>query len=409
MKFSNIVLLTATVVMASQSRAQEGKAVTDTVNAPGVVILNNNNNNNTNSNAATGAAAAVSQPTTVVESTPAKDSKAESLRKARQDAEIQTEQKVVEKLEESRFKDEQNRAERLFGDKLETNEGGGVSTNANTNTNINVNNNSNSASATVVAPVIQTVQPTVAPVVAPVVAPTTPVVAPVVTTLPAPTLHVETIEVTAPKEERPVAPIATSILGIGKPGHLIRDEIRSYVSLGVGSSNYNASNVDSSYSMGVTVGKKVPGRFALEGIFNYSNHNIDTYWQGFLYRELDQYDGGVGVKYFFMDTVWKPYVGGQVIYSYRLYTDRNLEKCGFYGYCNPSLSEEVTHALNLGPSIGVNVAVSPSFQLGADFKYNFNFVNKRDINYAEYGVPTGTRPLEEISFYTFQITGLFLF
>src|SRR5438045_3203689 len=44
----------------------------------------------------------VSQPTTYVEATPLEESRADRLRKARQDTEVQTEQKIVEKLEQSR-------------------------------------------------------------------------------------------------------------------------------------------------------------------------------------------------------------------------------------------------------------------------------------------------------------------
>lgn len=58
------------------------------------------------------------QPTTVVEASPLVESKAEKIRKSRQDAEVATEQGIVEKLEQSRLEDEKRRAEVLFGDKF---------------------------------------------------------------------------------------------------------------------------------------------------------------------------------------------------------------------------------------------------------------------------------------------------
>ncbi|MFN9066012.1 MAG: hypothetical protein ACK5V3_02210, partial [Bdellovibrionales bacterium] len=58
------------------------------------------------------------QPTTLIEASPLTDSRAEGLRKARQDAELSTEAKIVEKLEQSRLEDERRRAQILFGDKL---------------------------------------------------------------------------------------------------------------------------------------------------------------------------------------------------------------------------------------------------------------------------------------------------
>ncbi len=55
------------------------------------------------------------QPTTVVEASPLMESNAERMRKQRQGLEVNTEQRIVEKLEEARMEDERARAERLFG------------------------------------------------------------------------------------------------------------------------------------------------------------------------------------------------------------------------------------------------------------------------------------------------------
>src|SRR6185312_2601845 len=68
--------------------------------------------------AAVSAPSAVVQPTTVIEASPLTESGAEKLRKARQEAELYTEQNIVQKLEQSRLEDEKKRADVLFGDKF---------------------------------------------------------------------------------------------------------------------------------------------------------------------------------------------------------------------------------------------------------------------------------------------------
>lgn len=378
MKFSNLISLVAMSVIASGTWAQgfEGSA-----EPTGTVILNNNNNNNNNASSAAAGSAAVAQPTTIVEAAPVAPSKADLLRKSRLEAEVQTEQRVVEKIEDSRLQDEQRRAERLFGDRLNSNE----------NTNINANVNTNTATAVVVAPVAPVAPVAVVPVV------TTPPPAVVVHPAPpAPVIH----EVTEVREE----------LIVEHKDPLLEYTERTYIGLGVGSSVYNADNVDSSYSLGLTVGRISGGNVAVEGLFNYADHNINTYWQNPIYRQMSQYDFGVGLKYY-LTHAWtvRPYFGGQMIYSYRVYTDRVLDMCYSVPACNPYLTEESTHALNLGWSMGMDVAVNRDFLIGADLKYNYNFIRKSDFSEERYGLPVDRVPLEELNYYTLQITGKMTF
>ncbi len=58
------------------------------------------------------------QPVVHVTDSPISKTYATELRKSRQDAEVQTEQKIVEKLESARLRDEQERYNRLFGNKV---------------------------------------------------------------------------------------------------------------------------------------------------------------------------------------------------------------------------------------------------------------------------------------------------
>ena len=85
---------------------------------PKVVILNNQQ---VDQKSAHDQKAQVSnQPVVRVMGTPVSVTYAAELKKSRQDAEIQTEQKIVEKLESSRLKDEQERLNKLFGSKTST-------------------------------------------------------------------------------------------------------------------------------------------------------------------------------------------------------------------------------------------------------------------------------------------------
>ena len=59
------------------------------------------------------------QPTTFIEASPLSDSKAATIRKNRQNEEMNTETRIVEKLEQSRMEDEKRRAAVLFGDKFD--------------------------------------------------------------------------------------------------------------------------------------------------------------------------------------------------------------------------------------------------------------------------------------------------
>ena len=82
---------------------------------PRVVILNNQNQQTDQKSAHDQKAQVSNQPTVRVMGTPISVSYAAELKKSREEAELQTEQKIVEKLESSRLRDEQERLNKLFG------------------------------------------------------------------------------------------------------------------------------------------------------------------------------------------------------------------------------------------------------------------------------------------------------
>lgn len=105
-----------------QETAPRKKVVAPSAAPGGVVIMNNQNSEQSTAQAArqgvnaeqASSLAARQQPITVVEATPLVDSRSEAIRRARQSAEIQTEQIIVEKLETSRIEDEKRRQQRVL-------------------------------------------------------------------------------------------------------------------------------------------------------------------------------------------------------------------------------------------------------------------------------------------------------
>ncbi len=397
MKFNNMVAVIAIFCLAAQANAysngtlrsgitvaQNDTAVnSESMPTQGVVIMNTNTNSNSNS------AAATAQPVTVVEASPVAESKAELMRKARQGEEVKTEQKIVEKLEESRLKEEQQRAERLFGDRLET--------------------PAAAASATAIVTPSAAAATATAVVVEPKAEPKKeePIRATQVT--------IEKVEIIQPREEvterAPVKseikneePEATSSMKIEEAQE---DQTgKFYVGGLLGAPNYDASNVESHFGLGVLVGMNVDSNFVIEGSFLYSNHSVDTYWLNPLYKELDQFDFSLGAKYFLNFGKLRPYAGASVIYVYRKYQDRSM--FGEYYVVNPSATEEESNSVNLGLTAGVDFAVTKKFTIGGGLDYNFNVMNRQDFR-SQYGLPSGVKALEEIDYTLIKISGKMTF
>lgn len=356
MKFNKLVAVLAITTLAVQANAQG-----DTT-----VIMNS-----TNSSAST--SQAVQQPTTVVEAAPVSDSKADLMRKARQNEEIKTEQKIVEKLEESRLKEEQQRAERLFGNKLDA------------------------APAAAVVPVVaeekkEEVKKEEPKEVAPTPAQVT----------------IEKIEIVQPKEEpikeEKIEPAAVSKIEVEEEKPV--DAKDSFFVGGLlGVANYQASNVKSNYALGFSVGMNFKTNFVLEGSFLYSNHTVDTYWQAPLYRDLDQMDFGVAGKYYILPGKLKPYLGASLTYINRKYTDRIM---GWNGQSYNTNQSEETNAINGGLLGGVDYQINEKFLIGGGLDYNMNISNQNNF-LSQYQIPQGVTPLEEVDYYTVKINAKLTF
>jgi hypothetical protein len=308
------------------------------------------------------------QPTTVIEASPLAESRAEAIRKSRQDAEVQTEQKIVEKLEQSRMEDEKRRADVLFGDKF---------------------NNLNQQQQ---VPVQQPVAP--APV----------VVAPVAA--PAPIIVEKQVQDDSATRELIRQELAAS-MEKNKPV----EQRTKYVAGLLGLGDYpDVSNVKGNYSLGVAFGNKVDG-FIIEGSFLYSNYTVSPYANTFnnpYYNNVDvnQYTGALAAKIQFFDGIVKPVIGGIAAYSYRTY---ELKSNAWTMNNNNSMKSDAnSHAVDLGALVGADLEFSPKYSIGLDFRYMWNLSSR--INYgsnynSNYNQWMNTNPLEKLQYYVMSVSG----
>ena len=312
------------------------------------------------------------QPTTLVEASPLVESKADAIRKSRQNEEMNTETRIVEKLEQSRMEDEKRRAQVLFGDKFDALQ------------------NKQQAQ--------QQVQP---------VAPAPVQVAPV--PQPVQPIYIE--------QRREAAPAVEEKETLTRDA--VREEVRAalnedskaitapvelrYFGAYAGIGEYpDVNNVKGNYSLGAAFGTRYD-YFMVEGAFIMSNYGVDVNNYAVLpggYRvdsyDVNQYQGSLAAKYQLLGGMVRPVVGGLIAYSYRKYALTN-------SYTNASQDTGSSQAIDLGINAGVDFEFSPKFSLGVDMRYMFNMSSKVTSNYqySSYGY-VGT-PLEKLQYYT---TGL---
>lgn len=391
MKFNTLVAMIAIISMAGQANAQSDGTLrrviadNETVNTEaagesqtkqGVIILNTT----------TVTPAPVQQPATVVEAAPAVESKAESLRKARVGAEVSTEQKIVEKLEESRLKEEQERADRLFGNKFEAPAAAASAPAA-------------QAQPTVVVPAekAQATQVTIEKV---------EIVQPAQSQLPPPEIQ-SVKEVDAPKAE------GKSSLALSEEAKAPVKERQIYVSGSLGGVNYDASNVKGNFGGGFAIGMLMDERVAVEASFLYSNHFIDTFWNPQIYRELDQYDVGINAKYYLLTTRLQPYIGAGASYITRQYKQRIISTNVINGTTTVANGpqEDQTEAINLNLMVGADFVATENFRIGGGLDYSTNIMNRNEFEFANYysQLPENTKALEEIDFWTLKVTATLTF
>lgn len=382
-----IIYLFATVcLVATQAQAQvivnQGTPVTATeaaANGQQAVIINAQPQPQVQAQPARVSA----QPATVVQSTPVGESRAEQLRKAREGVELSTEQRIVEKLEESRLQDEKTRAERLFGNPTVTQ---------------TIDPSATQPAAQPVQPVqaqpvqvqpaqvqpVQVQQVQQAPVVAP--APAAPAVA-------------------APAE----ATVKAEVAEVKAEEEVLKDKM--YVSGGIGTAQYyGAVNVSSNAAVDLAFGWQ-PGineRLNYEATFMYSNYYINEYWKPpyAAFKEMSQYNFGGAIKHSFMNGSFRPYAGGLVNYTYRTYKNRGPCFCANV----PGDSSISSSAVDVGLLIGADYRLTREFAVGLDYRYMMNLWARSDDRFIkpEY-LMNGTTPIENMNYYSLMLVGKYTF
>ncbi len=395
MKFNNLVALIAITAFTVQVNAQaDGTLRRFAQNDTQVTTVTTEVNTATVApqSVQQSAPQAVQQPATVVEAAPLVESKAEQLRKARQNAEVNTEQKIVEKLEESRLKEEQQRADRLFGTKLD----------ATAQQQLNEAMNAPAQKVELVPaekPLVQPTQVTIEKV-------------EIIQPAPAP---LAPPEIKSVQEEAPApvaAPKAAASLSVQAEDVEAEEEEsqKFYVNASLGAVSYDASNVKGNFGGGVAVGMLVNERTSMELGFLYSNHFIDTFWESPLYREMDQYDISLSGKYNFLTGRIRPYVGAGAAYIIRNYQQRiwtqNING-QIVSVAGPN--EDQTDSINFVLMAGADFQISDNLSIGAGVDYNTNVMNRSELNFQNYALPEGTKALEEIDFFTTKVTAKMTF
>jgi hypothetical protein len=323
----------------------------------GIVILNNQK-----STQSSGQAVIQDQPTNVIEDSPLTMSSAERRRRERQSMELQTEQKIVEKLEEARIEDERARGDRLF------NQGFGSGNN-------------------------QPAQPQVAP---------------------------QTVQVIqAPRQVVEVAPVEKQ-----EPKVNVKEEIRAalddmkpkrapkqtsyYVQGLVGIGEYpDAINVRGNLATGFSFGMVTPERLVAEGTFQYSEYDIEEMQYGYSYfppfKSLSQYNFSTAIKYQILGETIRPVIGGVAGYTYRSYQEQQY-------YYTGNIRSVSTNAFDVGALVGLDLQLTDSFAVGFDFRWMWNVTYGENSDYqASFVYPRPGKAVEELSYYLGSLTGKFTF
>jgi hypothetical protein len=329
----------------------EGAALsvsTQSVSSQPVYIVNQAQAQNQQSQAAE---SVQKQPVTLIQASPVSDSRAEQIRKARQDAELETEQKIVEKLEASRMEDEKRRAQALFGDRLENQQ----------------------AAQAVAQPIV--------------------VQAPV------------TVESVRPDTRDLVREELRAAMKEEEEAAMMPTESR-YFGATVGIADLpDVSNVTGNYALGASFGTIYDDALIVEGSFLMSNYSVDPtgFNTGFNYYQVDvnQYSGALAAKYQLFNGMVRPVIGGLVQYSYRTFNWQDVYGNNLSSNGGQSAS---SHAIDLGVIVGTDLAFSPKFSLGFDFRYMMNMSSRTSGGNYWAGYQAGT-PIEKLQYYVMGIVG----
>lgn len=301
-------------------------------------------------------------------------SRTSDIRKARKSMEVGTEAKMVEKLEWSRIEDEKDRADRLFGNRLDKNYGNDYKKEE-----------------------------------------------PKVIVIEKPAYVAPAYQEPAPEYKAPVKvePTAT---------YEVKDEYEEkttvfseevYVAPMVGTMNYSADNVRSDSVFGLAIGTRFDSNVSVEGNFLYGELEMDDYntygYQGNVWggapqyglKDVTQYSFGGAVKYNFGKQRISPFVGALGSYTMRDYQETRL-----------GTGTAESTAIDAGLTLGVDVKVAKNFSVGLEYRIMKNISNDREednqfmAQQAQFRPQTAGKtlePLEEVNQSMLLLNGKFSF
>lgn len=335
------------------------------------------------------------QPDTIVEATPLNPSKAELLRRKREQEEKQTEDRIVQELEESRLKDEKERAQRLFGDKLQQS-----------------SQQTPQAQQPVWQPVLPQ-QPTAQPTQPPTEPPT----------------------VSSPQiinNNHQVVGVDAAPNDTGKKSELEREVLKNeilerksvlptkestqpvgyYMTGVVGMTDYSrAVNVQSKMGAGFSIGVDMSENLAFEGMFFYSRHLIkEGYWKRSMevYQEMDQYNFGALVKYKIFSGLISPYISGVGNITQRNYSEIGANSYGQTLRVRDLDKEATSTAFDVGLSVGFEFKIGQNFSAGFDWRYMRNLYQETEFDFGQWRRNNGT-PIEELDYHLLSFSGKLTF
>jgi hypothetical protein len=305
------------------------------------------------------------QGTSLVEASPLVESQADRMRKQRAGLEVNTEQRIVEKLEQSRMEDERERADRLFGNAL--------------------------------------AKPTPAPAPAPVVEPVPVVVAPqpVQVVQPAP-------QVVEAKEDKVDVKSEIRMAMAELQPKAEEPKTTYYVGGLIGTAEYqDAVNVKGNVATGISVGAITPDNFVVEGAFLYSDYEVDDMTQAYPWKDLTQYSIQGAVKYQILPGKLRPFAGAVLGFTHRKATNSDMSSPYYGGTAGAPDGEGTSNAFDVGLTGGLDLALSKQFSIGAEARYMHNISYKREYSDRMMGMEdsSGITPIEELDYYSVTVNG----
>ena len=307
------------------------------ITSPQVVVVSPNN-----TNTVAPSSYVEQRPKAYVDSSPLDESNAAKLRRKRQSVEVETEMRIVEKLEQDRMESEKKRAARLFGDKWDQ---------------------GYQAAAPVQQPVAPQPQAQVY------------MVSPAEQELEKEDLKQDLREIVSElKSEEKEVVSDDDFLGFGSSS--------MYVGVGGGAGMYpDTKNIDGGYRLSLNLGWDYTSGMSVDlglGFSEYdlydcfnSNYSCSVSPYGGNLKTIKQTDISLLINYKFNNrSRFTPTLGGVTSIVLRDYSSNSYN----------SSNELKSRALDLGISGGMLLELSPNMQLAADARYMFNVVKDVDAN-----------------------------